>query len=509
MILLTTLNARYIHAAFGLRYLRANLGELREACEIVEFDIKQRPIEVAEQLLSRQPKIIGIGVYIWNARESMELVSLLKRIAPDVTLVLGGPEVSHECALQPIIATADYTVTGEGDLVFAELCREILAGRPPQEKIVRAPLPDPAALVLPYEEYQDEDIAHRVLYVEASRGCPFTCEFCLSSIEAPVRQFELAPFLASLEQLIERGVRQFKFVDRTFNLNLKFSSQILQFFLERYQPGMFIHFEMVPDRLPEGLRDLIIQFPAGALQFEVGIQTFNPEVAKLISRRQKYDRLEDNLRFLKESTGVHVHADLIFGLPGESIESFAVGFDRLVRIGPQEIQVGILKRLRGTPIVRHDAEWAMIYSEQPPYEILSTRLVDFATMQRVRRFARYWDLAANSGNFPKTVAALWGESDSPFWSFLAFSDWIYRQLQRTHSIPLKAMAKLLADYFLEDGRAEQSMVHDWLRADFASAGRNELPPWLRGSERVGPTRPLKTARPLPKRQSRHATAAAE
>ena len=506
MILLTTLNARYIHAAFGLRYLKANLGELRDQCRIAEFDIKQRPIEVAEQLLAHQPRIIGIGVYIWNARESMELVSLLKRIAPEVTVVLGGPEVSHECALQPIVAAADYTVTGEGDLVFADLCGEILDGRPPAEKIIRAPLPDPAALTLPYCEYDEADIAHRVLYVEASRGCPFTCEFCLSSIEAPVRQFDLEPFLASLETLLERGVRQFKFVDRTFNLNLKFSSAILQFFLDHYQPGMFVHFEMVPDRLPAGLRDLIVQFPPGALQFEVGIQTFNPEVAQLISRRQKYDRLEENLRFLKESTGVHVHADLIFGLPGETLASFGEGFDRLVRIGPQEIQIGILKRLRGTPIVRHDAEWEMVYAEQPPYEILSTRLVDFATMQRVRRMARYWDLAANSGNFPQTVTALWGEKGSPFWSFLAFSDWVYGQVRRTHSIPLKAMAKLLADYLQELGQVAQSAVYEWLRADFAAAGRNELPPWLRGSERVGATRPLKGNQPLPKRQSRHATA---
>jgi radical SAM superfamily enzyme YgiQ (UPF0313 family) len=216
-------------------------------------------------------------------------------------------------------------------------------------------------LALPYDLYTDADIAHRVIYVEASRGCPYECEFCLSSLDVPVRNAPLEPFLTAMQHLLDRGVCQFKFVDRTFNLNLKISSAILRFFLERYRPGLFVHFEMIPDRLPQALRELIREFPPGVLQFEVGIQTFNEQVAKLISRRQDNARAEENLRWLREETGVHVHADLIVGLPGEDMASFAAGFDRLVALGPQEIQVGLLKRLRGTPIVRHDRDWGMVY----------------------------------------------------------------------------------------------------------------------------------------------------
>ena len=164
---------------------------------------------------------------------------------------------------------------------------------------------------------------------------------------------------------------------------------------------------MIPDRLPESLREIIARFPPGALQFEVGIQTFNEEVGGSIKRRQNYERLDDNFRFLRSETGVHIHADLIAGLPGETLESFAAGFDRLIALGPQEIQVGILKRLRGTPIVRHDAEWQMVYNPHPPYEILQNKLIDFATMQRLRRFARYWDLVGNSGNFIETTPLIW------------------------------------------------------------------------------------------------------
>ena len=274
-------------------------------------------------------------------------------------------------------------------------------------KIIPAELPDFSQIVLPYDLYTDDDIAHRIIYVEASRGCPFTCEFCLSSLDIPVRQVPLPALLEQLQRLLDRGVKQFKFVDRTFNLNVDFSKTILEFFLERYQPGHFFHFEMIPDRLPESLREVIAKFPPGALQFEVGVQTFNEEVGAAIKRRQNYEKLEDNFRFLRHQTGVHIHADLIVGLPGETLESFAAGFDRLIALGPQEIQVGILKRLRGTPIVRHDAEWQMIYNPHPPYEILQNKLIDFATMQRLRRFARYWDMVGNSGNFVESTPLIW------------------------------------------------------------------------------------------------------
>ncbi len=509
MILLTTLNARYIHAAFGLRNLRANLAELRDESEIVEFDINQRPIEIVERLLAKQPRIVGIGVYIWNVRQSLEVVSLLKRIAPDVCVVLGGPEVSHEWARQPIVELADYTITGEADLAFAVFCRQWLAGSPPESKVIHATLPVLDDLVFPYDEYDGDDVAHRILYVEASRGCPFTCEFCLSSLDAPVRQFALEPFLRSLSELLERGVRRFKFVDRTFNLNLKTSGAILEFFLDHYEDGLFVHFEMVPDRLPDALRELIVRFPPGALQFEVGIQTFNPEVAALISRRQNYARLADNLKFLRERTGVHVHADLIFGLPGESLESFGDGFDQLVRIGPQEIQVGMLKRLRGTPIIRHDAEWEMVYADHPPYEILRTKLVDFESMQRMRRFARFWDLVGNSGNFPRTLAALWRRDASPFQAFIGFSDWIHADVGRTSAIPLHTLAEALRRY-LSDVRGEPSDgIDDLLHADYTAAGRTEFPKWLR---RDGDHRPASVSPPpkqLPKRQARRTRESAQ
>jgi radical SAM superfamily enzyme YgiQ (UPF0313 family) len=501
-ILLATLNAKYIHASFGLRYLLANLGDLQPKAAIAEFDLQQRPLEIVERLLAYDPRVIGLGVYIWNVAPTTEVVGLLKRLRPEITVVLGGPEVSFETDEQEIVRLADYVIAGEADLKFAEVCQKILGGEPPPAKVIPAGLPDPASLVLPYDLYSEEDIAHRVLYVEASRGCPFTCEFCLSSLDVPVRQFPLPALLGALQQLLDRGARQFKFVDRTFNLNLRTSRALLEFFFERIRPGMFLHFEMIPDRLPEALRELIVRFPSGVLQFEVGIQTFNEEVSRNISRRQDYSRLEDNFRFLRGRTGAHVHADLIAGLPGETLESFAAGFDRLAALGPQEIQVGVLKRLRGTPIVRHDASFAMVYAPQPPYEILRNKSIDFATMQRLRRFSRFWDLLGNNGNFLESLPLLWAGGRSSFWSFLALADWLHAAAGRQHSIALNRLAELLFRYLVEEAGLPRETVGGAICSDYRRCGR-ETPPFLR--EFVsGEKAPGARGRSLaPKRQARH------
>lgn len=516
-IVLTTLNAKYIHAAFGLRYLMANLGPLQARAALAEFDINQRPLDIAEALLARGPRIVGLGVYIWNVAGTFEVVSALKRVRPDLTVILGGPEVSYELDTQPIVALADYVITGEADLKFAELCAALLRGERPAEKVLPAGLPDVNRLVLPYELYNDDDIAHRIIYVEASRGCPFTCEFCLSSLDIPVRQFPLERMFGALQRLLDHGVKQFKFVDRTFNLNLSVSRALLLFFLERWRPGMFLHFEMVPDRLPEPLREVIAKFPPGALQFEVGVQTFNERTGALIQRKQNYARLEENFRFLRASTGVHIHADLIAGLPGESMESFGAGFDRLVALGPQEIQVGILKRLRGTPISRHDAEWGVSYGASPPYEILQNKLIPFADMQRLRRFARYWELVGNSGNFLETAPLLWrarppagAGGGSPFAGFMAFSDWLYGQVGRTDSIALARLMQLVFDFITEKAGLEPGEVATALWRDYRRGGRPDKPSFLAPYLSGDPDEPEVTRRKTgPRRQSRHAAVRGE
>ncbi len=524
-IVLATLNAKYLHASFGLRYLLANLGPLQPRASLLEFDINQRPVDIAEALLALNPRIIGLGVYIWNVAPTTEVVATLKRIRPDLIVILGGPEVSHETGQQEIVRLADHVITGEADLKFAEVCVQLLRnGRLPEAqlksetlsvsdkpaprlpKIIPAPLPDFAQLALPYDLYDAQDIAHRILYVEASRGCPFSCEFCLSALDVPVRAVELPTMLDAMQKLLDRGAKQFKFVDRTFNLSVPTSRAILEFFLARHQPGNFYHFEMIPDRLPEALREIIAKFPAGTLQFEVGIQTFNPQVAGLISRRQDYARLADNFRFLRANTGVHLHADLIVGLPGETVESFGAGFDQLIALRPQEIQVGILKRLRGTPIVRHDTEWQMVYNAHPPYEILKTSLIDFATMQTLRRFARYWDLVGNSGNFVETMPLIWSGGASPFHSFLQWSRWLHTRIRRTDAIALARLMESLFVFLTDEVKLPPGVVAETMWRDYQRGGRHDQPEFLRDFLTTpAPPRARHRVAPL-RRQARHLAA---
>jgi radical SAM superfamily enzyme YgiQ (UPF0313 family) len=486
-IVLATINAKYIHTAFGLRYLYANLGGLQSRAAILEFEIKQRPLEIAAEILAAGPRIVGLGVYIWNAIQTTEVVGILKRVRPDLVVIVGGPEVSYETDSQEIVRIADHVITGEADVKFAEICGRILGGESGIPKVIPAELPATGTLRLPYDFYGEEDLAHRVLYVEASRGCPFTCEFCLSSLDIPVRAFDLGVFLSAMRDLLKRGARVFKFVDRTFNLHLATSRAILEFFLQEWREGMFLHFEMVPDRMPEALLEILGRFPEGTVQLEVGIQTFDAETSRNISRRQNYEKLEKNIRHLRERTGVHIHADLIVGLPGETWESFGAGFDRLVAMGPQEIQVGILKRLRGTPIIRHEQEWAMVYQPVPPYELLQNARLSFEQMQRLRRFARFWDLLANSGRFPDTLPWLWKACGSPFGGFMQFSDWLGMRLGRSHSIALVSLARELFVYLTEELR--EVGVEEVLRRDWERGGvRRERLAFLEGAGVEGESR---------------------
>ena len=265
-ILLSTLNARYAHASLGLRYLQANMGTLQDQTRLKEFVIGTRVADIVEKLLAEKPRIIGFGVYIWNVNDITEVVGLLKLLAPEIVIILGGPEVSYEFGEQAVVKQADYVVTGWGDITFPKLCDAVLHGPKPLMKIHAGEQPPVDQIALPYALYSDEDIAHRTLYVEASRGCPFKCEFCLSALDKTAWPFELDRFLAEMEALYQRGARVFKFVDRTFNLNVKTSLRILQFFLDKLNAypddPVFAHFELVPDHLPEALKERLGQSQA-------------------------------------------------------------------------------------------------------------------------------------------------------------------------------------------------------------------------------------------------------
>jgi hypothetical protein len=493
-IVLATLNAKYIHASLGLRYLRANMlrygGPDLDACTVLaEFTVQRAAQDIVDALVaelgSAEPgavQLVGFGVYIWNVLPTTRVIALLKSQRPDVKVVLGGPEVSHEWSDQAIFALADYVITGWGDVSFPKLCRALVHGPQPLMKVIAGEQAALSEIALPYAQYSDRDLAQRVLYVEASRGCPFKCEFCLSALDKTAWAFDLEVFLAELSALYGRGARTFKFVDRTFNLKIDASVRILEFFLdrlaERPREALFVHFELVPDQLPERLKDCIARFPAGVLQFEIGIQSLNPLVQQAISRRQDSAKTEANLRWLTTASQAHLHTDLIFGLPGESWASFAQGFDTLWSWGPHEIQLGVLKRLRGTPLAVRNLP-AMVFEPEPPYTVVQTDAVSAGEVASFIRVARYWDLVANSGRFRQSLALLL-DAPSPFIAFAHFSEWLWHAQRRTHGLTPENLVDALFTYLCQERTLAPELVRGALVADYVGSGARASPQSLQG-----------------------------
>lgn len=475
-IVLSTLNAKFIHPSLGLRYLKANLGELESQSILLEFNPEIQISDVLERILLENPKIVGFGVYLWNLGKTREIVSHLKKINSAIKVILGGPEVLSfsEQSTDPLYRLSDYIIQGEGEVVFRNLCHELSGALTPNEskftKIISAPSLDLEAIASPYSLYTDHDLRHRMIYVEASRGCPYRCEFCLSSLENKVRKFELSPLLGEMEMLINRGGRKFKFVDRTFNLEVDRAVKIMCFFREKLSPhsseSAFVHFEMVPDRLPQRLLEEIRRFPKGLLKLEIGLQSWNPEVIQRINRKQETALAEENLVLLRNTTQADLHVDLIAGLPGEDLVSFEQGFNRLLKLNPQEIQVGILKCLSGTSLPRHNDEWGMVYSETPPYEILQNKLISYSLFQKIKRFARFWEIFYNEGHFMKTLSLVWSESkEGAFSEFMKFSQWVFEREGKTYQLSLETRSRLLHDYLVDHKNHPSSKIIEGLRAD--------------------------------------------
>jgi radical SAM superfamily enzyme YgiQ (UPF0313 family) len=549
-IVLSAINAKWIHPSLALRLLKANLGEYESRCKIVELALRQTLEEKLELLAGTRPKILGLSVSIWNHKASLELLRELWKIwkkDPETdgilstaefrrfrepVIVLGGPEVSYVPEGSEIIRYADFVIRGEGENDFAELCKCILSGKKfsPQlissfetGNVIDGHTSDVTGIRSAYRLYSDEDLRRKLIYVEASRGCPFACAFCQSAIgvsgstdstagsgpETPrrknVREFPLDDFLSDMERLLRRlfSVRSasaqtlprptIKFLDRSFNVNIPRALSIMEFFLEKTSAvfhGKFqLHFEMVPSLFPPELKETISRFPPDTLRLELGIQSLNPEVCAAINRPSYPEKELEALSFLRARTNAIVHADLIAGLPGEDLVSFGEGFDRLWRAlttapvtaktavetgimsgflpgslpcsPPFEIQLGILKGLPGTPLREIDEKFGMTYSSEPPYEVIQTAALGKADLDRLRNFARFWELIVNRpwkpnnrDRFAKNpkeagfsvenpAAALLSPGKPVFWPFMELSEKFFRLFGRNWGIDRNALRAAL------------------------------------------------------------------
>ena len=463
-IVLTTINAKWIHPSLALRLLKANLGFLEEDCEIIEFALRQPLAEKLEPfadacIKNAPPKIIGISVSIWNHLAAIELLKELEKIftasaGAKPVIVLGGTEVSHLPPDAEILQLADHVIRGDGEIAFRELCEKIL-GKDITHRIAGS---QHGGILSAYHLYTDEDVKKKLIYVESSRGCPFKCDFCLSALENTIYEFPLEQFLDEMEILINRGVKTFKFLDRSFNINPERAIKIINFFLTKIEQinssvppsnlrfairenssqkvPFTVHFEMVPSLFPPELLQALTRFPPGTLRLEIGIQTLNPQVSARINRPSNPEKELEALRFLSEKTNAIIHADLIAGLPGENLASFGSSFDRLIDSSYNssyvEIQLGILKKLPGAPIQRHDNEFKMRYNPLPPYDIEETSVFSANDVQRIKNFARFWELLVN-----RKLVKL--ENGAVFDKFMQLSDKLFSHFGRNWGIDKKEL----------------------------------------------------------------------
>ncbi|MBA2943418.1 DUF4080 domain-containing protein [Paenibacillus sp. CGMCC 1.16610] len=408
-VLVTTLNAKFIHTSLALRYLKA-FCEKDFDFEITEYTIKDPVMNVVSDLYQRAPDVLGFSCYIWNIEETIHIIKMIKKIRPEILIVLGGPEVSYDTEYwMERIPEVDFIVMGEGEETFHQLLTEIsttrkyhfvygLAYRKGEEVVLMPGRPKLKLDDIPSPHRFKEDLpslANRVVYFETSRGCPFSCQFCLSSIEVGVRYFDMERTKSDLLYLIDSGAKLIKFVDRTFNIKRDYAMEIFEFLIANHR-GVVFQFEITADIMrPEVLDYLAENAPPGTFRFEIGVQSTNDTTNELVQRRQNFMKLSRTVSKVKNSFKIDQHLDLIAGLPEEDYQSFRKTFNDVFELGPEELQLGFLKMLRGTGMRKDAHKYGYVYMDHAPYEILGNDILPFTDLIRIKRvedvLEKYWN----------------------------------------------------------------------------------------------------------------------
>ncbi|RBW70895.1 B12-binding domain-containing radical SAM protein [Bacillus taeanensis] len=409
-VVISTLNAKYIHTCLALRYLKAYAAPEYEV-EMTEYTIKDPIMNIVSDLYSKKPDVIGFSCYIWNIEETIPIIKMLKKINPELMVMLGGPEVTYDTEYwMERIPEVDFIVKGEGEGIFKELLLQIegekdyqsignLAFRdngktvitPPSKKINLNDIPSPFRF-----EEDSQNLGKRITYIETSRGCPFSCQFCLSSIEVGVRYFDVARMKDELIFLMDHGAKTIKFVDRTFNIKRDYALDMFQFLIDNHRPGCVFQFEITADIMrPEVLDFLNENAPAGLFRFEIGVQSTNDTTNELVMRKQNFNKLTRTVMMVKEGGKIDQHLDLIAGLPEEDYNSFRKTFNDVFKMRPEELQLGFLKMLRGTGLRMRAEDHNYIYMDHSPYEILGNNVLSFDDIVRIKQvedvLEKYWN----------------------------------------------------------------------------------------------------------------------
>ncbi len=478
-IILTSLNAKFIHTSLSLYSLKAFSKEYKKDIKIVEFTINNDLDHCLSSLVKENPDVIGFSTYIWNINETLSLISNLKKVLPKTKIILGGPEVSFNS--KKYIESCDFVVTGEGELPFYNLLCHIdnkmdikdigsICYKNKNEAIENIgnctiELKD---IPFPYEEI--DSFENKIIYYESSRGCPFSCSYCLSSSTNGVRFLEEERVKKDLSFFLKNNPKQVKFVDRTFNAKSSHAIMIWQFLIDNDNGITNFHFEISANIMTDEMIEVLKNARVGLFQFEIGVQTTNEKTLSEIDRKLKTSEIFEAVQKVQKLKNIHIHLDLIAGLPYEDFKSFRNSFNDTYSLYPDMLQLGFLKLLRGSRLREESEKYGIVYRDYAPYEVLETDEISYLELETLKGVESMVDLYYNSGKYENTLRYAQSLFDSPFDMYLELYNYISNKADLMSSISKASFRTLIYNVTKDD------FVKELLRFDlYRFENINNLP----------------------------------
>lgn len=493
--ILTTLNSKFIHSGLAIRYLKSYSKDIPNI-KLREFTINQNLDHVAGEIYKEKPDIIGFSTYIWNRDETLQVCETLKIINPNIKIILGGPEVSFDGSkLLEDYWFIDFIVYGEGEVTFNELLKGIINGKNEyqdidgliyrqDEKIIknkpRQLIQDLDLIPSPYRDVGDK-FENKIVYFESARGCPFNCQFCLSSTIKGVRYFSIDRVKEDLDNLIEAKVKQIKFVDRTFNANKEYAMEIMNFIMEKNPKNMNFHFEVTAHLVDYEMLEFIRNVKSGLFQFEIGVQSTNSKTIEAIGRTTDFKRLKTVTEEIKSFEKIHQHLDLIAGLPYESYGSFKKSFNDVYEIKPEKIQLGFLKLLKGSGLRNEKEKYGFKFLDKPPYEVLETKYIDYEEILKLKGIEDLVEKYYNEGYFENTLNYMIKNHYSTAFDF--FEDFLdYWENKDYHTVlhGRKKLYGILLEFYKMKEFGDLKVLGEIMKYDYIFSNKNSnIPKFLK------------------------------
>ena len=494
-IVLASLSAKFIHSSLALRYLtKFNDNAKKHNLTTMEFTINQRLDFIADELFRAKPDVILFSCYIWNVDMLKSLCQLLKKIMPNCIIGFGGPEVSYEAeTFLRENKAVDLIMRGEGELVFSQYLDYLDFGIPSSlydiksmtfrdgDRIVSTMQQEPLDLSLlpfPYEE-DFHDVENQIIYYESSRGCPYSCGYCLSSIEKGVRFVPLEKVYTALQKFLDHKVRQVKFIDRTFNCKKSHAMGIWRYLAEHDNGVTNFHFEITADLLDQETIAFLHTVRKGLFQFEIGVQSTNPKTIEAINRNVNFEKLSGIVQQIKAGGNIHQHLDLIAGLPHEDYASFARSFNDVYALKPEQLQLGFLKVLKGSMIYNRQHDFSIVYQDTAPYEVLTTHMLPYEDTLKLKAVEEMVETYYNSGKFLNTLEYLVPLYDTPFAFFEQLSQyWIAEKCHYQYQSKI-GLCNILWQFVQQNHAVDLTKMQWLIKFDLALHEKpKKLPEWL-------------------------------